>query len=526
NVGNYPLRTLSGNLPPARLPRPPPFPPKKGVQRGFSLRCGASRYPGLFPFSFCLVSNAPRPSGGRVRSPKTAQTTARLLRPVCFGSLRGDCSGSPRAAAPHLSNPVTSPDPRCKRSERERETKSAKILQIAGGFRGNKRTRVAADRGLPWESGSEQTRCPAAAVWSTPITIARYGRSRNKTQDFEELSSIRSAEPSQSFSPNLGSPSPPETPNLSHCVSCIGKYLLLEPLEGDHVFRAVHLHSGEELVCKVFDISCYQESLAPCFCLSAHSNINQITEIILGETKAYVFFERSYGDMHSFVRTCKKLREEEAARLFYQIASAVAHCHDGGLVLRDLKLRKFIFKDEERTRVKLESLEDAYILRGDDDSLSDKHGCPAYVSPEILNTNGSYSGKAADVWSLGVMLYTMLVGRYPFHDIEPSSLFSKIRYTMLVGRYPFHDIEHSSLFSKIRRGQFNIPETLSPKAKCLIRSILRREPSERLTSQEILDHPWFSTDFSVSNSGYGAKEVSDQLVPDVNMEETLDPFFN
>lgn len=156
-----------------------------------------------------------------------------------------------------------------------------------------------------------------------------------------------------------------------------------------------------------------------------------------------------------------------------------------------------------RTRVKLESLEDAYILRGDDDSLSDKHGCPAYVSPEILNTSGSYSGKAADVWSLGVMLYTMLVGRYPFHDIEPSSL-----------------------FSKIRRGQFNIPETLSPKAKCLIRSILRREPSERLTSQEILDHPWFSTDFSVSNSGYGAKEASDQLVPDVNMEENLDPFFN
>lgn len=156
-----------------------------------------------------------------------------------------------------------------------------------------------------------------------------------------------------------------------------------------------------------------------------------------------------------------------------------------------------------RTRVKLESLEDAYILRGNDDSLSDKHGCPAYVSPEILNTNGSYSGKAADVWSLGVMLYTMLVGRYPFHDIEPSSL-----------------------FSKIRRGQFSIPETLSPKAKCLIRSILRREPSERLTSQEILDHPWFSTDFNVSNSGYGAKEVTDQMVPDVNMEEDSDPFFN
>ncbi|XP_039604861.1 tribbles homolog 2 isoform X2 [Polypterus senegalus] len=209
--------------------------------------------------------------------------------------------------------------------------------------------------------------------------------------------------------------------------------------------------------------------------------------------------------MHSFVRTCKKLREEEAARLFHQIASAVAHCHDSGLVLRDLKLRKFVFKNEDRNLIKLESLEDAYILEGEDDSLADKHGCPAYVSPEILNTNGSYSGKAADVWSLGVMLYTMLVGRYPFHDVEPSSL-----------------------FSKIRRGQFSIPETLTPKAKCLIRSILRREPAERLTSREILDHPWFSSDVHASSSGYGAndKDASDQLVPDVNMEEELDTFFS
>lgn len=62
---------------------------------------------------------------------------------------------------------------------------------------------------------------------------------------------MRTTESSQSFSPNLGSPSPPETPDSSHCISRIGDYLLLEPLEGDHVFRAAHLHSGEELVCKV-----------------------------------------------------------------------------------------------------------------------------------------------------------------------------------------------------------------------------------------------------------------------------------
>lgn len=86
---------------------------------------------------------------------------------------------------------------------------------------------------------------------SNPINISRYGRSRHKSHDFEELSCLRTTESHQSFSPNLGSPSPPETPDSSHCISRIGDYLLLEPLEGDHVFRAAHLHSGEELVCKV-----------------------------------------------------------------------------------------------------------------------------------------------------------------------------------------------------------------------------------------------------------------------------------
>ena len=65
-----------------------------------------------------------------------------------------------------------------------------------------------------------------------------------------------------------------------------------------------------------------------------------------------------------------------------------------------------------RTTLRLESLEDAVVLESEDDLLTDKHGCPAYVSPEILRTNSQYSGRAADMWGLGVMLYTMLVGRY------------------------------------------------------------------------------------------------------------------
>ena len=65
-----------------------------------------------------------------------------------------------------------------------------------------------------------------------------------------------------------------------------------------------------------------------------------------------------------------------------------------------------------RNTLKLESLEDAVVLENEEhDLLSDKHGCPAYVSPEILRRDALYSGRAADMWGLGVMLYTMLVGR-------------------------------------------------------------------------------------------------------------------
>ena len=143
--------------------------------------------------------------------------------------------------------------------------------------------------------------------------------------------------------------------------------------------------------------------------------------------------------------------------------------------------------------MKLESLEDAFVLDDEDnDCLADKHGCPAYVSPEILNTSHGYSGRAADVWSAGVMLYTLLIGRYPFHDVEPSAL-----------------------FSKIRRGEYHIPDTVSSRAKCLIRSLLRQQPTERLSAEEVLQHPWFGSGSRIYGSTAVTKsDSSDQAVPD------------
>lgn len=93
----------------------------------------------------------------------------------------------------------------------------------------------------------------------------------------------------------------------------------------------------------------YHELIAPYTRLLPHDNICKISEVIMGEQNVYIFFERNYGDMHSYVRTCKRLQEDEAVRLFRQMASAVQHCHENGVVLRDLKLRKFVFTDAQRS---------------------------------------------------------------------------------------------------------------------------------------------------------------------------------
>jgi len=179
-----------------------------------------------------------------------------------------------------------------------------------------------------------------------------------------------------------------------------------------------------------------------------------------------------------------------------------------------------------RSVLQLDGLYDALVFTGSDDLLTDKHGCLAYVSPEILDAtftgassasvsdprtgrvlaapSGSYSGRPADMWSLGVMLYTMLVGRYPFADPDACTLFARIRR----GRYP--------LPSEV---------SLSAPARCLIRSLLTVNPSDRLSAEEALQHPWFTAVESVAISPAVTNQASDDsVVPRLGFEKVDDIF--
>ncbi|XP_015786694.1 tribbles homolog 2 [Tetranychus urticae] len=175
--------------------------------------------------------------------------------------------------------------------------------------------------------------------------------------------------------------------------------------------------------------------------------------------------------MLTYVRDKGKLTENEARPLFYQICAIVADFHSKGIVLRDVKLRKFVFKDPERTQLTLGSWGEAIVLANPrNDLIDDKNACPLYASPEILHKSTThYSGRRVDCWCLGVILYTMLTGHYPFHDPDINVL-----------------------FTKIRKGQLEIPDSISPTAEFLIRNLLNRQPKERLTARAAMQDRWFT----------------------------------
>ena len=95
-------------------------------------------------------------------------------------------------------------------------------------------------------------------------------------------------------------------------------------------------------------------------------------------------------------------------------------------------------------------------------------GSPCYASPEMLSGN-PYSGITTDLWSAGIVLYSMLVGALPFDDQE------------------LH-----KLYEQIKLGKFYIPSTLSLEAIDLLKRILQVDPNKRITMQELKEHKWFN----------------------------------
>ena len=139
------------------------------------------------------------------------------------------------------------------------------------------------------------------------------------------------------------------------------RYLLLEAVEGalhplsQPVRRCFDTQTEESLLC------CQMCPKAPAtaLMLEAHERlkdsqvVSNIVDVIHaygvdGQAKLFVLSPASYGDLHSYLRQKRRLKETEARHLFRQAAQAIYDCHSQGVVLTDLKLRRFVFADPHR----------------------------------------------------------------------------------------------------------------------------------------------------------------------------------
>ena len=127
------------------------------------------------------------------------------------------------------------------------------------------------------------------------------------------------------------------------------------------------------------------------------------------------------GELFDYLIARQKLGEKEARNFFKQMLKALHYCHSEGVVHRDLKLENLLLDENHDLKVAdfgfSKKMQNPY---GPDGLCSTFVGSPAYSAPEI-HENTEYDATAADVWSIGVILLTLLTGSHPFQDVSGST---------------------------------------------------------------------------------------------------------
>lgn len=173
-----------------------------------------------------------------------------------------------------------------------------------------------------------------------------------------------------------------------------------------------------------------------------------------------------YAERELFDYLVKRGRcnDDEARKFFQQIICAVEYCHRHKIVHRDLKPENLLIDSEKNVKIADFGLSN---IMTDGNFLKTSCGSPNYAAPEVISGK-LYAGPEVDVWSCGVILYVLLVGRLPFDDDYIPAL-----------------------FKKIAAGNFHMPSYISPGAARLIRAMLQVHPVHRISIAEIRQDPWF-----------------------------------
>eukprot|EP00930_Biecheleria_cincta_P021472 TRINITY_DN1590_c0_g2_i1.p1 TRINITY_DN1590_c0_g2~~TRINITY_DN1590_c0_g2_i1.p1 ORF type:complete len:961 (-),score=170.56 TRINITY_DN1590_c0_g2_i1:214-3060(-) len=174
------------------------------------------------------------------------------------------------------------------------------------------------------------------------------------------------------------------------------------------------------------------------------------------------------GSLHHFLKKRPNRRTDDvmAKRLFYQVSQGIRYLHDRYIVHRDVKLENLLL-DEQGT-VKIIDFGFSTIVPPGK-KLKIFCGTPSYMAPEIV-ARKEYAGFCADIWAMGVLLYALLCGSFPFRGQNDKDL-----------------------YRKIVRGVFNVPEFVSEGARAVLNRALTTEMSRRPTVDDLLADPWLAS---------------------------------
>ncbi|CBF86796.1 calmodulin-dependent protein kinase cmkA [Aspergillus nidulans FGSC A4] len=202
-----------------------------------------------------------------------------------------------------------------------------------------------------------------------------------------------------------------------------------------------------------------------------HPHIVHFVDWFESKDKFYIVTQLATGG-ELFDRICEygKFTEKDASQTIRQVLDAVNYLHQRNIVHRDLKPENLLYLTRDLdSQLVLADFGIAKMLDNPAEVLTSMAGSFGYAAPEVMLKQGH--GKAVDIWSLGVITYTLLCGYSPFRSENLTDLIEECR----SGRVVFHE---------------RYWKDVSKDAKDFILSLLQVDPAQRPTSEEALKHPW------------------------------------
>jgi len=200
-----------------------------------------------------------------------------------------------------------------------------------------------------------------------------------------------------------------------------------------------------------------------------HEGIINLFEAFDNKKQVFLVMENICGgSLHSLLKSQPKrqLKESEAKILFGKVACAVKYCHSKNITHRDIKLENILL-DENKSNVKLIDFGFSTWIPNDK-KIKIFWGTPSYMAPEIVSKK-EFWGPPADIWALGVLLYALLWGEFPFKGKSDQEL-----------------------YARINQGTLEIPNHVSLLAKSLINKMIVFDPEKRISASEIWKDPWLT----------------------------------